>query len=160
MRKSQNVVQELVGELPLECHVVNRKDGANAVVQWDALVELAEEDGGERRLPIVAVKDIAFKPLGQMLEGLGYRFGEEGESLAVVKMSVRVIAFEIALVVDKEIGDSIAFELLEPAVLVAPAQWDIEIREMFHLVGVFAFDRAVFRHHDDALGARSRECRR
>ena len=70
MRQSQHVVQHLVGELALERHVVDGEDCPNVLVEGETLVELAQEHRGERRLPVVAVQDVAGKALGQVLQAL------------------------------------------------------------------------------------------
>ena len=121
MRHSQDVLHHGVAKLALERHVVDREHSLDAVVQRQALVELAQEQGRQCRLPVVAVQDVALKALGQVLQALGNGLGEEREALAVVEEAVRIIARKVALVVYEHIGDAVVLELLETAVLIAPA---------------------------------------
>ena len=158
MRHTQDVLHHGVAKLALERHVVDREHGLDAVVQRQALVELAQEHGRQRRLPVVAVQDVALKTLGQVLEALGDGFGEEREALAVVKEAVRIIARKVALVVHEHIGDAVALEFLKPAVLVAPAKAHVKVGKVLHLRLVLVLDGGVLGHHYDNLGAGAHEC--
>ena len=61
MRHTQDVLQHGVAKLALERHIVDREHGLDAIVQRQALVELAQEYGRQCRLPVVAVQDVALK---------------------------------------------------------------------------------------------------
>ena len=157
--EAQDIFHHGVRELSLERHVMDREDRLDAVVEGESPVELAQEHGRESRLPIVAVQDVALEPLGQVLKAFRHGLREEGEALAVVEEAVGVVAREIALVVDEDVGHAIALELLEAAVLVAPSQAHIEIREVGHLALVLLLDGGVLGHHHDDLGSRAGERR-
>ena len=160
MRHTQDVLHHGVAKLALERHVVDREHGLDALVQRQTLVELAQEYGRQCRLPVVAVQDVALKALGQVLQALGNGLGEKREALAVVKEAVRIVARKVALVVDEHIGDAVVLELLEPAVLVAPAQAHVKVGEVLHLRLVLVLDGGVLGHHHDDLGAGAHKRRR
>ena len=153
MCHTQDVLHHGVAKLALERHVVDREHGLHAVVQRQALVELAQEHGRQCRLPVVAVQDVALKAGRQVLQALGDGLGEERKALAVVKEAVRIVARKVALVVDEHIGDAVVLELLQPAVLVAPAQAHVKVGKMLHLRLVLVLDGGVLGHHHDDFGA-------
>ena len=160
MRHTKDVLHHGVAKLALERHVVDREHGLDAVVQRQALVELAQKHGRQRRLPVVAVQNVALKALGQVLQALGNGLGEERKALAVIKEAVRIVARKVALVVDEHIGDAVVLELLEPAVLVAPAQAHVKVGEVLHLRLVLVLDGGVLGHHHDDFGAGAHKRRR
>ena len=160
MRHAQDVLHHGVAKLALERHVVDREHGLDAVIQRQALVELAQEHGRQCRLPVIAVQDVALKAGRQVLQALGDGLGEERKALAVVKEAVRIIARKVALVVDEHIGDAVVLELLEPAVLVAPAQAHVKVGEVLHLRLVLILDGGVLGHHHDNFGAGAHKRRR
>ena len=121
-------------------------------VDGQTLIELAQEHGRERGVPVVAVEDVARKAVGKVLQALANRLGEVGEALPVVEEAVRVAATEVALVVDEDVGDPVVDEALEPTVLVAPAEGHVELPDVLHLGLVLIGDRGVLRDHDDDVG--------
>ena len=160
VRHAQDVLHHGVAKLALERHVVDREHGLDAVVQRQALVELAQEHGRQCRLPVVAVQDVALKAGRQVLQALGDGLGEERKALAVVKEAVRIVARKVALVVDEHIGDAVVLELLEPAVLVAPAQAHVKVGEVLHLRLVLILDGGVLGYHHDDFGTGAHKRRR
>ena len=160
MRHTQDVLHHGVAKLALERHVVDREHGLDAVIQRQALVELAQKHGRQRRLPVIAVQDVALKAGRQVLQALGNGLGEERKALAVIKEAVRIVARKVALVVDEHIGDAVVLELLEPAVLIAPAQTHVKVGKVLHLRLVLVFDGGVLGHHHDDLGAGAHKRRR
>ena len=160
MRHTQYVFHHGVAKLALERHIVDREHGLDAVVQRQALVELSQEHGRQRRLPVVAVQDVALKAFGQVLQALGDGLGEKREALAVVKEAVGIVARKVVLVVHEHIGDAVVLELLQPAVLVAPAQAHVKVGKVLHLRLVLVLDGGVLRHHHNDFGASAHECRR
>ena len=153
VRHAQDVLHHGVAKLALERHVVDREYGLDAVVQRQAMVELAQEHGRQCRLPVIAVQDVTLKTGRQVLQTLGDGLGEKREALAVIKEAVRIVARKVALVVDEHIGDAVVLELLETAVLVAPAQAHVKVGKVLHLRLVLVLDGGVLGHHDDDLGA-------
>ena len=105
------------------------------------------------------MQDVALKAGRQVLQALGDGLGEERKALAVVKEAVRIVARKVALVVDEHIGDAVVLELLESAVLIAPAQAHVKIGEVLHLRLVLVLDGGVLGHHHDNLGAGAHERR-
>ena len=160
MRHTQDILHHGVAKLTLERHVVDREHGLDAVIQRQTLVELSQKHGSQRRLPVVAVQDVAHKAGRQVLQALGDGLGEERKALAVVKEAVRIVARKVALVVHEHIGDAVALELLQPAVLVAPAQAHVKVGKVLHPRLVLVLDGGVLGHHQDDLGAGAHECRR
>ena len=160
MRHAQDVLHHGVAKLALERHVVDREHGLDAVVQRKALVELAQEHGRQCRLPVIAVQNVALKAGRQVLQALGDGLGEKRKALAVIKEAVRIVARKVALVVDEHIGDAVVLELLETAVLVAPAQAHVKVGEVLHLRLVFVLDGGVLGHHHDDFGAGAHKRRR
>ena len=160
MRHTQYVFHHGVAKLALERHIVDREHGLDAVIQRQALVELSQEHGRQRRLPVVAVQDVALKAFGQVLQALGDGFGEKREALAVVKEAVGIVARKVVLVVHEHIGDAVVLELLQPAVLVAPAQAHVKVGKVLHLRLVLVLDGGVLGHHHNDFGASAHECRR
>ena len=153
VRHAQDILHHGVAKLALERHVVDREHGLDAVIQRQALVKLAQKHGRKCRLPVIAVQDVALKALGQVLQTLGDGLGEERKALAVVKEAVRIVARKVALVVDEHIGDAVVLELLQPTVLVAPAQAHVKVGEVLHLRLVLVLDGGVLGHHHDDFGA-------
>ena len=139
---------------------MDREHGLDAVIQRQALVKLAQKHGRKCRLPVIAVQDVALKAGRQVLQALGDGLGEKREALAVVKEAVRIVARKVALVVDEHIGDAVVLELLESAVLIAPAQAHVKVGEVLHLRLVLVLDGGVLGHHHDNLGAGAHERRR
>ena len=160
MRHTQYVFHHGVAKLALERHIVDREHGLDAVIQRQALVELSQEHGRQRRLPVVAVQDVALKAFGQVLQALGDGLGEKREALAVVKEAVGIVARKVVLVVHEHIGDAVVLELLQPAVLVAPAQAHVKVGKVLHLRLVLVLDGGVLGHHHNDFGASAHECRR
>ena len=160
MRHTQYVFHHGVAKLALERHIVDREHGLDAVVQRQALVELSQEHGRQRRLPVVAVQDVALKAFGQVLQALGDGLGKKREALAVVKEAVGIVARKVVLVVHEHIGDAVVLELLQPAVLVAPAQAHVKVGKVLHLRLVLVLDGGVLGHHHNDFGASAHECRR
>ena len=160
MRHTQYVFHHGVAKLALERHIVDREHGLDAVVQRQALVELSQEHGRQRRLPVVAVQDVALKAFGQVLQALGDGLGEKREALAVVKEAVGIVARKVVLVVHEHIGDAVVLELLQPAVLVAPAQAHVKVGKVLHLRLVLVLDGGVLGHHHNDFGASAHERRR
>ena len=160
MRHTQYVFHHGVAKLALERHIVDREHGLDAVVQRQALVELSQEHGRQRRLPVVAVQDVALKAFGQVLQALGDGLGEKREALAVVKEAVGIVARKVVLVVHEHIGDAVVLELLQPAVLVAPAQAHVKVGKVLHLRLVLVLDGGVLGHHHNDFGASAHKCRR
>ena len=159
MRYTKDVLHHGVAKLALERHVVDREHGLDAVVQRQALVQLAQEHGRQCRLPVIAVQDVALKTGWQVLQALGDGLREERKALAVIKEAVRIVARKVALVVDEHIRDAVVLELLEPAVLVAPAQAHVKVGEVLHLRLVLVLDGGVLGHHHDDFSAGAHECR-
>ena len=160
MCHTQDVLHHGVAKLALERHVVDREHGLDAVVQRQALVELAQEHGRQCRLPVIAVQDVALEAGRQVLQALGDGLGEERKTLAVVKEAVRIVARKVALVVDEHIRDAVVLELLEPAVFIAPAQAHVKVGKVLHLRFVLVLDGCVLGHHHDDLGAGAYKRRR
>ena len=106
------------------------------------------------------MQDVALKALGQVLQALGDSLGEKREALAVVKEAVRIVARKVALVVNEHIGDAVVLKLLEPAVLIAPAQAHVKVGKVLHLRLVLVLDGGVLGHHHDDLGAGAHKRRR
>ena len=160
MRQAQNVVQHLGAVLTLKRDVVDGEHRLDALVERRGLVELAQEHGGHGGVPVVAVQDVACEPVqnpGQVLEGLDDGLGEEGEALSVVEEPVRIATAEVTLVVDEQVVDAEVVEALDAAVLIAPAEWDIEVAQVLHAVLVLLGDGVVLRNEHDDLGARGFE---
>ena len=106
------------------------------------------------------MQDVALKALGQVLQALGDSLGEKREALAVVKEAVRIVARKVALVVNEHIGDAVVLKLLEPAVLIAPAQAHVKVGKVLHLRLVLVLDGGVLGHHHDDFGAGAYKRRR
>ena len=151
--QAADVLEHLSAELALEGDVVDGEDGGDVLVERHALVELAQEYRCESGMPVVAVQDVRPKAIGQILQALGDRLGEECKALAIIEESIRIIAIEVALVVDKEIRHAIMDKALEAAILVAPAKADVELCNVLHLVFVLIGDSPIERDHDDNVCA-------
>ena len=67
MRQTADILEHLSAKLTLEGDVVNGEDRGDVLVERHALVELAQEHRSEGRVPVVAVKDIRLKAVGQIL---------------------------------------------------------------------------------------------
>ena len=153
VRHAEDVVQDGIGVLALECDVMDREHGLHALIQREPLVELAEEHRCEGGVPVVAMEHVALEALGQVLQALGHGLREEGEALAVIEEAIGVVALEVALVIDEEVRDAVDDQALQAAVLVPPTKAHVEVGDVLHAVGVLGGDGAVFGHHDDHVGA-------
>ena len=131
--------------------------GLHVAVQRHVHVELAQEHGRERGVPVVAVQDVAHEAVGQVLQALADGLGEEREALAVVEEPVGVAAVEVVLVVEEQIGHAVADDALHAAVLVAPSEGHVELADVLHLGLELVGDGGVLGHHDDDVGARLHE---
>ena len=156
MCEAEDVVEHLGAVLALEGDVVDGEHRLHVLVQGHCLIELAQEDGCHGGVPVVAVQDVAgevVERVGEVLQRLDDRLGEVREALAVVKEAIRIPAAEIPLVVDEEVLHAVVVEALEAAVLVAPAERDVEVAQVLHAVLVLLRDGVVFRNEHDDLGA-------
>ena len=151
--QAKHVVQDGVGELALEGDVVNREDRLHALIERQALVELAQKDGSKGGVPVVAVKHIAGEAFRKVLQAFGDGLGEECKALAIVKEAIGVAASKVVLVVDEEIGHSVNIEALETTVLVAPTEANVKVGNVLHLLAEHVGDGAVFGNHYDNVGA-------
>ena len=116
-------------------------------------VELAQEDGNQGRLPVVAVHDVAFE-FGHAADRLADGLAEEGIALAVVKVAIdAAVTLEIRLVVDEVEVDAVEGQLLDAAVDVAPREGHIEVGDVLHLLLVLPGDAAILGHDDGDFGA-------
>lgn len=70
---------------------------------------------------------------------------------------VRIATAEVTLVVDEQVVDAAVVEALDTAVLIAPAERDIEVAQVLHAVLVLLGDGVVLRNEHDDLGARGFE---
>ena len=120
------------------------------------MVELPDEDRGERSLPVVTVQDVHLQ-LGQKFDGLADRLREEGVALTVVKVAVGAVALEVGLVIHEVEVDAFVVELLDAAVDAPPGEGHVEIGDVLHLLLIFLRDEAVFRQDHRHLRARSLE---
>ena len=125
----------------------------DVVTLRDATVELAQEHGAERGLPVVAVQDVALE-LGHLADGLADRLREEGVALAVVKVAVEAVALEVGLVVNEVEVEVLDRELLDAAVVVPPREGHVEVGDVAHLVLVLLRDGGVLGQDDRNPGTR------
>ena len=138
---------------------MDRHDGLDVVALRGAAIQLAQEDGAQRCLPVVAVQDVAGE-LGHLDNGLADGLREEGEALAIVEVTVEPVALEVGLVVHKVEVETLKLELLDAAVNVPPRQGHVEVRYMLHAVTVLLGDGPVLGHDHSGLGAGVLECAR
>jgi hypothetical protein len=129
---------------------VDREHGLDVTARLGALVELAQEHRGERRLPVVAVQHIALE-LGQLFDGLADRLREEREALAVVVVAVDAVALEVGLVVYEVEVDTLVGELLDAAVDATPRKGNVEVCYVGHPLLVLLGNRGVLREDDGAF---------
>ena len=155
--KAEDVREHLVAVLALELDVVDRHDGLDVIALRGPAVQLAQEDGAERRLPVVAVQDVAGK-LGHLDDGLADCLREEREALAIVKVAVESVTLEVGLVVHEVEVESLELELLDAAVDVPPGQGHVEVRDVLHAVPVLLGNGPVLGHDYGGLGTGMLEC--
>ena len=69
-----------------------------------------------------------------------YGLLEEGVTFTIIVVAVDTWPLEVVFVVDEEVFNSVHFQGEDPAVLVPPANWNVEVALVFQLFPVF------FRH--------------
>ena len=146
--QAQRVLHVLDGEDALVLQVVDGEDRLDVAVEGEVGVLNLEQRGDHAGLPVVAVDDVGL-PV-QVRERVDDGAAEEAKALVLVPaQAVDVGAAEVELVVHEVEGDALILEGLDPAVLVAPAQFHLELALVLHLACPLLGDGGV-QGKDDA----------
>ena len=129
--QAEQVLQHLPAVAALVLDVVDGEYAPGPGQGGLAVAVLQQVDGHQGSLPVIAVDHI--RGPADLIRGLNDRPGEKGEALAVVIMAVDPLAFEVALVVHKVVGDAVLLQLEQPAVDAPPGQAHIVILQKGHL---------------------------
>ncbi len=95
---------------------------------------LAQKNGSQRRVPIVAMENIRLK-IRQILNSLQHRLSKKGHALRLVAKTVKTIALKIIFIIQKVVGNIFIFQLLHAAILPTPAHRHLKISHMAQLGG-------------------------
>ncbi len=143
----EDVLQRPAPVAPLILDVVHGEHGADAAVELVARGLVADVDGHQRALPVVAVHHVGlFRQGGQKL---GHGTAEEGKALGIVIAAVEVGALEVVLVVDKVPRHTVALERKQPAVHRPPRHAHIHPALKVQRLAP-AFSHRLIKRQDDA----------
>ena len=135
--------------LALVGNVVDGKDRFDTAELIQVTVVQVQVNGGQGRLPVVAVDDVRLEI------GVEQHFedgtGEEGEALAVIIEAVQAAALEIVLVIDEVVDNTVALGLEEAAVLAAPADRHAKVGDIGQ--AILEFQVTVQRHDNTGVDA-------
>ena len=144
----QQILHHVDGEEALILEVVNGVDGADVLVVLEVLVLSLQQDRDQARLPVVAVDHVGDEV--DLRQRFQHGPAEVGEALALVTAhAVDIIASEILLVIHEIEGDAGIDQLHDAHVLAAPAEIDIEIEHVLHLIAP-ALVNGLVQGQDDA----------
>ena len=121
-------------------------DRADGLVEFLAHRLVADVDGHERGLPVVAVDDVRL--LRQQRQQLRHRAAEEGEALAVVIIAVKLGTLEILLVVHEVPRHALPLVGEKSAVQAAPGKAHIGVALKVQPVTPRVRDALVERQND------------
>ena len=144
----QQVLDGVDGEQALVLQIVDGVDRLDVLEQLQLLVLQLVQHGDQAGLPVVAVQHVGDEiDLGQRLH---HRAAEEGEALALVTAhAIDVVAAEILLVIHEIVGDAGIFQRFDADILPAPAEVDVEVQHVLHLLAPFRTD-GLIKGEDDA----------
>ena len=143
------ILENVQTVLALVGNVVDGKDRFDTAELIQVTVVQVQVNGGQGRLPVVAVDDVRLEI------GVEQHFedgtGEEGEALAVIIEAVQATTLEIVLVIDEVVDNTVALGLEEAAVLAAPADRHAEVGDIGQ--AILEFQVTVQRHDNTGVDA-------
>ena len=143
------VLQNIQAVFALIRNVVDGENGLDLAELVQMTVVQVQIDGGQGRLPVIAVDDVRLKiGVEQHFENGA---GEESKTLAVIVEAVQAAALEVVLVVDKVEGHAVQLALEQAAILAAPAHRHTEVGNVGQ--GILELQIAVQRHDNAAIHA-------
>ena len=121
---------------------MNGIDGFDAPVQIQIGILDLQHRRYQTRLPVVAVNDVGH--IVQQRQCAQHCAAEEGVTLALVCAgAVDIIAAEILLVIYEVEGHALIFQLMHACILAAPAEIDVEIEQVAHLLAPLFIDHLI-----------------
>ena len=111
-----------------------------------------EEDGDERRVPVVGVDDVRLKV--QCGNAIQHSAAEEGEPLRIVGVAVIALAVKVLLVVHEVVGHAFVLVGVDADKFLTPCDMECAVIDMLHLAADCGVDRPVLRQDDAAVHAR------
>ena len=146
--QAHEVLDVVHAEHALVLQVVDGEHRVDALVEGQGRVLTLEQHGDQARLPVVAVQDVGL--VVDQGQGLEHRPVEEGEALALVAApAVDRGPVVVELVIDEVEGHAVELERFDAAVLPPPAEVDVKVRQVLHLLPPLGRDVAV-QGKDDA----------
>ena len=121
-----------------------------------------EEDGDERRVPVVGVDDVGLKV--QCGNAIQHSAAEEGEPLCIVRVAIIALAVKVLLVVHEVVGHAFVLVGVDANKFLTPCDMERAVIDMLHLAADCGVDRPVLRQDDAAVharldeGSRERSC--
>ena len=157
---AKDIFEHVSAITTLECDIVDGKDRLDVGIVRTAGKHQVIINRDKCGLPIVAVDDIGFPiQVGQDLE---HCLTKVCESFCIIILAIQLGACKIIFVVDKVIGHAALFTVENAAILIAPAQLDVSIFQMGHLLTPVLADgtvkRAEYAHVMTCGGKRLRQC--
>ena len=143
----QHVLDLLDAEHALILQVMDGKHRADIMVKIRLIILDAQQRGHHAALPVVGVDDVGLEiQPGQRVQ---HGAAEEAKALVFVPaQAVDVIALEVILVIYKVEGNALALQRLDAAVLMPPAQLDVEVGYVAQLLAIFLGHHAVLGQDD------------
>ena len=147
---AEEVPGRVEAEPALEGQVVDGQHGFQRPLGPELVLGFQQEGQG-RRVPVVAVQHL--RPEVQQGNQLQHRPLEKGVLLHLGAAAPIDGVAEIVFAVHQVDGQAVQLQLLQPGVLVPPAQVHIDVGHVLHPVGVFLLDTAVIGRDDPGLKA-------
>ena len=130
-RNTEHVLKQLHSVNSLILNVVNCEDRFDVFVARRICVHCRIVNGGESRLPVVAMDYVGLKV--DMRNYFKYRTGEESESLRIIVVTVDRVTLEIILIVQKIVYNAVVLCLKNSAVLTSPCNRNRDMSDELHL---------------------------
>ena len=150
--QAQGVLHVLDAEDALVLQVVDGEGRAHLAVEGEVAVLDIEQRGDHAGLPVVAVDDVRLE--AQVRQRVDDCAAEVAVALVLVAAhAVDVGAAEVVLIVHEVERDALIDQGLDAAVLVTPAQLDLKLALILHLLAEGIGDGAVQRQDDAHVDA-------
>ena len=145
--QTQHILHFLDAENALILQVVDGVHGAHVGVEGQMLVLDLQKGGHHAALPVVGMDDVRL----EIQQGQGVEGGTAEEAIALVLVATQTVhvgTAEVVLVVQEVVGHAVLFQLLNAAVLAAPAQLHVEVEHELHIGLILLVDGGVHGQDD------------
>lgn len=101
-----------------------------------------QQQRNHRSMPVMAMDYIRLEANGR--QTFQHRPVKVREPLAVIHIAIDSVTAEVILIVDEIDGNPFKYHLFDPAILIAPANRDLQSSDMLHLSGILLRNSFVF----------------